>query len=41
MGEKRRNYLMALGLGFEDGLEVIFLRKMDRVFHRGTAISLN
>ena len=36
VGQHGRNHLTALGFGLQNGLEVVLLRDVDRVFHRGT-----
>src|ERR1019366_9576696 len=40
MRQQRRNHLAPLGLSLQDGLQVVLFRNVDRVFHRGVAISL-
>ena len=33
VGQRGRNHLVALGLGLQDGLEVVLFRNVDGVFH--------
>src|ERR1022692_1864345 len=40
MRQHGRNHLVPLGLSFENGLEVIFFRYVDQIFHRGMLFSL-